>query len=378
VTGPRTTATHPGGHEGDAGGAPAGAPGLDTEPGGELGPGRRPARRSRGAPFALALGLVVAVAALATSAWMSLALGAVTLRPGEALDALFAFDGSMEHLVVRTLRLPRTIVATAVGACLAVSGALIQGLTRNPLAAPSILGINAGAALAVVAAVTGLGVLSPGVSTWIAFAGATLAGLTVIGLGNLGRSPGAPERLILAGAALTALLASLTTAVLLTSRSTLADVRFWLAGSVAGRDLELFYRIAPYAAAGLALALLLGRPITTLALGESVAVGLGQRTPAVKAGALAGAVLLAGSAVAMAGPITFVGLVVPNAVRLLVGGDYRWIVPYSAILGAALVVTADVSARVLLRPAELPVGVMTAVIGGPVFLQLVRSKGRPG
>jgi iron complex transport system permease protein len=248
----------------------------------------------------------------------------------------------------------------------------MQGLTRNPLADPGILGIETGAALGVVAAVFFLKISSLHVYALFAFAGAALTAVAVYGLGSIGRGGPTPLKITLAGAALTALLSSLTTGMLIFNQRTLEEVRFWLAGSVAGRDLELLVQVAPYLLVGLALALALGRQITTLALGDDVAKGLGQRTGWVKGLAAVAAVLLAGGAVAVAGPIGFVGLVIPHAVRSLVGVDYRWILPYAALIGAVFLVVSDVAARLVLRPIELPVGIMTALIGGPFFVYLVR------
>lgn len=318
------------------------------------------------------IGLVGAAVALLVSLILGLALGAAAVEPAQILRALTAFDGSVDHLVVRSQRLPRTIIAAVVGGALGVAGALMQAVTRNPLAAPGILGVNAGAAFMVVGAVFVIGTPSPVAATAFAFVGATVAAIGVVVLGTLSRGGTRAENLILAGAALTALLASLTTAVLIQSQGTLEEVRFWLAGSVAGRDLSLLVSAAPAFAVGLILAIALGRPLTALSLGDDVAVGLGQRTARVRALALVAVTLLSGASVSVAGPIGFVGLVVPNGVRLLVGSDYRWVVAYSALLGAALLVLADVAARLAVRPGELPVGVMTALVGGPVFVLLVR------
>ncbi|HEY8477583.1 MAG TPA: iron ABC transporter permease [Chloroflexota bacterium] len=322
------------------------------------------------------MGLLVGLALLLGCAVTSTALGAADIHPVTVWTALVAFDGSAEHLIVRTVRVPRALIAATVGAALGVAGALMQGLTRNPLASPSILGVNAGAALAVVLAIVLLKVGSLAVYVWFAFGGAACAALGVYLLASLGRGGPTPLRLTVAGAALTALLSSLTTAILVLSQRTLDEIRFWLAGSVAGRDLTLFFQVAPYLAVGLAVALLLGRQVTTLALGEDVARGLGQRTAWIKAAAAGCVVLLAGGSVAVAGPIGFVGLVVPHVVRFFVGADYRWILPYAAVLGAILLLVADVAARLVLRPLELPVGVMTALVGAPFFVYLAWWKVR--
>lgn len=321
-------------------------------------------------------GLLLGLLVLLLCALASIAFGAADIHPVKVWAALVAFDGSTEHLIIRTVRVPRALIAAAVGASLAVAGALMQGLTRNPLAAPGILGVNAGAALAVVLAVFLLKAASLALYAWVAFLGAGLAAAAVYLLGSMGRGGATPLKLTVAGAALTALLSSLTTAVLILSQRTLDEIRFWLAGSIAGRDLHLFLQVAPYLAIGLAVALLLGRQITALSLGEDVATGLGQRTARVKAAAAGCVVLLAGGSVAVAGPIGFVGLVIPHVVRFFVGVDYRWILPYAALLGAILLLLADVGARLVIRPQELPVGVVTALLGAPFFIYLAWWKVR--
>jgi iron complex transport system permease protein len=333
-------------------------------------------RPARSRPLLL-LGLLLCCGLLALAAASSVAFGAADIAPADVWAALLAPDPtSTEQLIIRTLRVPRAAAAALVGAALAVAGALMQGLTRNPLADPGILGIEAGAALAVVAAVRFLEVSSLTLYALFAAAGAALTAAAVYGLGSLGRGGPTPLKLTVAGAAFTALLSSLTTGMLILSQRTLEEVRFWLAGSLAGRDLGLLLQAAPYLLAGLALALALGRQITTIALGDDVARGLGQRTGHVKALAALATVLLAGGAVALAGPVGFVGLVIPHAVRFVVGQDYRWILPYAALAGATFLVLADVAARPVLRPIELPVGIMTALIGGPCFVYLVRWRVR--
>lgn len=317
-------------------------------------------------------GLLAAVLLLVLCMGVSIAFGLTEIGTGTLLAALVQFDGSPAHVIIRTVRLPRALIATAVGGSLAVAGALMQALTRNPLAAPGILGVNAGAALMVVAAVFLLRTASLSLYAWFAFLGAALAAAAVYGLASLGRGGMTPLKLTVAGAALTALLSSLTQGILVVNERTVDEIRFWLAGSVAGRDLALFRQVLPYMLAGLAGALLLGRQVTTLSLGEDVARGLGQRTGWVKGAVAAIVVLLAGSSVALAGPIGFVGLAVPHLSRALGGNDYRWILPYAAVLGAILLLLADVAARFVIRPEEVPVGVMTALIGAPFFIWLAR------
>jgi iron complex transport system permease protein len=250
----------------------------------------------------------------------------------------------------------------------------MQGLTRNPLADSGILGINAGAAFAVVMAVFLIGDPPLSVYALFGFIGAGTAAAIVYTLGSLGRGGATPLRLTLAGVILTSFVTSFTTAILITDQETLDKIRFWTAGSLAGRDMSLLSQTAPYIVIGIAGAVLISRQITTLSLGDDVAIGLGQNTFRVKATAAVIVVLLAGGSVALAGPIGFVGLVVPHIVRFIVGVDYRWVIPYSALTGGILVTIADVAARIVIRPQELPVGVMMAIFGAPFFIVLARWK----
>lgn len=319
-------------------------------------------------------GLFVCIALLVACLLWSITLGAANISTETVYAALFAFDGSFDHLIIQTVRLPRVLAGVVVGAALAVAGAIMQGLTRNPLADSGILGINAGAAFAVVLAVSLLG--NPPLSAYalFAFVGAGAAAVVVYALGSMGRGGATPLRLTLAGVILTAFVSSFTTAILISDQQTLDRIRFWTAGSLAGRDLNLLAQTVPYIVFGLLGALLISRQITTISLGEDVAAGLGQNTVAVKAAAAVIVVLLSGGAVALAGPIGFVGLVVPHVVRFIVGVDYRWVLPYSALVGGILVTVADVAARVVIRPQELPVGVMMALLGAPFFIWLARWK----
>lgn len=331
----------------------------------------RPYSQSK-SPIPLTLGLILGGVILLVCLLLSILLGAADITPSTVWQALFQFDGSTDHLIIRTVRLPRAILAVVVGAALAVAGAITQGLTRNPLAAPDILGINVGAALAMVVAVFLGG--SSGSYVGFAFAGAAIAAITVYWLGSMGRSGLTPLKLVIAGAALSYLLGSLTTGILILSQRTLDDIRFWLAGSLAGQDLAGLLPVLPYIAVGLAGSLVLGRQLTLLALGEDVAQGLGLQTVWVKVAAAIVVVLLAGSSVALAGPIGFVGLVIPHVVRFGVGVDYRWILPYSMLAGGILLSVADMAARLVIRPQELPVGIMTALVGAPFFIYLARSR----
>ena len=321
-----------------------------------------------------AAGLAVLLAALAACALASRAIGSLAIPVGEVIAAFTAFEDSDAHTIVRELRVPRTEVGLLVGAALGACGALMQGVTRNPLAEPGILGINAGAAFAVVVAIFLLGVTSVAGYAWFALLGAGIAALLVFALGASGRDGATPIKLALAGAVLSAMLVALTSAVLVLDVRTLDDFRFWVVGSIAGRDAGVALAVAPFIGAGLALALVAGRWLNALALGDDVARSLGQRVGRARAAAAAGFVLLAGGAVAAAGPIAFVGLTVPHAARALVGPDYRWIVPYSIVLGALLLLASDVAGRVIARPAELEVRIVTAAVGAPAFIWLVRRR----
>jgi len=325
----------------------------------------------RSSPFiGLVLGLLILILCLVAS----IAYGAADISFSTIYAALTSFDGSTEQLIIRTVRLPRSLIAMLVGAALAVAGAILQGLTRNPLADPAILGLQSGAALAVVVAVFLFGASSLSAYAGFAFLGTGVAAVLVYFFASLGRGGLTPLNLTIVGAAFTYLAGSLTTAILIVSQRTLDEIRFWLAGSVAGRDFTLFLQVLPYIVTGLVVAFALGRQITTLNLGEDVAKGLGQRTAWVKVIAAVAVVLLVGSSVAIAGPIWFIGLVVPHIVRFFIGVDYRWVLPYAAVVGAILLLLADITARLLIAPQELPVGVMTAIVGAPFFIYLARSK----
>lgn len=294
-----------------------------------------------------------------------------------------------QQLIIQSTRVPRALIAASVGASLAIAGALMQVLTRNPLASPGIFGINAGAAFFVVAATSLFTVNSLQAYTWIAFAGAAVAGLTVTLLGSRGRTGLTPIKLTLAGAAMTALFSTLTQGILVVDQRTLDEVLLWLSGSIVGRKVETLLSVLPFLLVAWGLAVALSSPITTLVMGEDVARGLGQRTAWVKGGAALCVVLLAGSAVAVAGPISLVGLLVPHIARALVGNDYRWVIPYCFWLGGTFLLLADIGARYLIMPGspvmawiagsgsivsvdEVPVGVITALLGVPFFITIAR------
>lgn len=300
------------------------------------------------------------------------ASGAAAVAVSDVIGAIVAFDGSREHIVVTGLRLPRVLAGLLTGGALAVAGAIMQAVTGNPLAAPDLLGVNAGAAAAVVAAMTLSGAASPGILIWYGFAGAAGAAAIVFALGSFGRSGVTPLKLVLAGTALSMCLASFTTAMLIYDQATLDTLRLWTAGSLAGRGMAEIGAMAPYILAGLAAAFLLRRHLTTLSLGAEAARALGQDPRVWRGLAIVLVVLLAGGAVALAGPIAFVGLVVPHIARLTAGVDYRWIIPFSAVIGAGLVVLADTLGRSLLGSQNFPVGAALALTGAPFFIWLAR------
>ncbi|MGG3624757.1 iron ABC transporter permease [Bacillus gobiensis] len=290
-----------------------------------------------------------------------------------AIDAFQAFNGSNEHLIITNVRLPRALVAAVVGAALAVAGALMQALTKNPLASPDIFGVNAGAGFFVVASMIFFHVQSLQANVWIAFAGAAIAAFIVYFISSIGIDGLTPVKLTLAGASIAALFSSLTQGMLAVNEAALEQVLFWLAGSVQGRNLQLLLSLSPYLIIALIGSFLLGRKINVLIMGEDVAKSLGQKTGLIKLMMAVSIIILAGGAVAIAGPIGFIGIVVPHFARYLVGNDHRWILPYCALLGAILLITADIGARYIIMPEEVPVGVMTAIIGTPVFIYIARK-----
>lgn len=319
-------------------------------------------------------GLAALLVLLAAAGAASLIYGRTEITVSTAVEAFKHYDEeSTPHIVLRTERLPRTVIAAVVGASLAVAGALMQALTRNPLASPSVFGINAGAIFFIVLANVVLSVSSLNAMMWFGFTGAAIAAAVVYTLGSIGRDGLTPIKVVLAGTAISALFSSFTQAVLVLDGTGLQEVLFWLAGSVSGRTLEMLYPVLPYMAAGALAALFMGRAINLLLTGDDIAKGMGQNVVLVKTAMGAATVLLAGGAVAVAGSIGLVGLVVPHIMRTWVGNDYRWLIPYSLIGGAVLLLLADVTARLIILPEELPLGIMTALIGGPFFVYIARK-----
>jgi len=319
------------------------------------------------------LSFTASLVLLAVVLVLSLALGARGIEFSQVWPALFSPEvGNNDQLVIRDLRLPRTIVGLLAGLALGVAGAVMQGVTRNPLADPGLLGVNAGASLAVVFAISVLSITNPTGYIWFAFAGAAAAASIVYAIGSLGREGATPVKLVLAGTAVTAGITSVISLVLISDTDTLNIFRFWSVGSLASRDLEAVRLVVGFVVAGLTFAAISGRMLNLVALGDDLARGLGQRVYVARAVAAGAVVLLCGSATALAGPIVFVGLVVPHIVRPFTGPDYRWIIAVSAIVGPSLLLIADIVGRLIVSPSELEAGLVVAVIGAPVMIALVR------
>jgi len=322
-------------------------------------------RSGSGRGVAALLGLLVLVGLV------SLAVGSKTLPLGTVSRVLLDPDGSEASTIVNSMRVPRTMLGIAVGAAVGIAGALMQGHTRNPLAEPGLLGVSSGAAFAVVVGIFVFGVTDLGGYAWFSLLGAGLAAVAVFAIGSTRGGPN-PVSLLLAGMAVSALLVSLTQAIVLRDQDTLDEYRFWAVGSLAGRPLDVLWQVLPFLLVGLLLAGVSAPGLNLLQLGDDVAASLGMHPVRHKAIGIAAVMLLAGAATAACGPIVFLGLVVPHVARFFAGVDYRWIVPYAGLMGALLMLAADVVGRVVARPAELQVGIVLAVVGGPVFVLLVR------
>ncbi len=332
----------------------------------------RPRRTRR---VTLFVGLFVCIALLVLVTLLSIAVGSKQIPLSTVFDALRHYnDANTDHVIIHSLRVPRTVIGLLVGAALGLSGALMQGVTRNPLADPGILGVNGGAALFVVAGIYWFGLTSLTAYVWLAFAGAAAASVAVYLLGSLGREGATPVKLALAGAAMTAMLGSLTTALLIGDVDTFDQFRFWAVGSLAGRGSDIAAQVAPFILIGIVLALISGRVLNALSLGDEVAKSLGQRVGLARLFVAVVVVVLCGAATAAAGPIGFIGLTIPHVARLVTGPDYRWILPYSMLLAPILLLGSDVLGRVVAQPGELQVGIVTAVIGAPFFIALVRRR----
>ncbi|BAC74202.1 MULTISPECIES: FecCD family ABC transporter permease [Streptomyces] len=318
-----------------------------------------------------AVGLLVSVVILVLVALASIAIGAKELPLDQVWHGLFHDSGTYADVVVGERR-SRTVLGLLVGAALGLSGAVLQALTRNPLADPGLLGINAGASAAVVTAITYFGVTTLSGYVWFAFFGAAAVGALVWFLG--GSRGATPVRLALAGTAISAALYGYLQAVMIMDDAALGKMRFWTVGSLASATDSMIMQVLPFLVIGTVLALALARPLNAMAMGDDTARALGANLNRTRALSMAAATVLCGAATAACGPIVFVGLMVPHVVRSFTGPDLRWILPYATVLSPVLLLGADVVGRIVARPAELQVGIVTAIIGGPVFIYLVRRR----
>lgn len=318
--------------------------------------------------------LGVAILVLVAVVLASLMIGSRDIGIGTVLDALFAYDDSDEHAIVRALRVPRTILGLGVGVALGMAGALIQALTRNPLADPGLLGVNAGAYFAVVVGVSVFGLNGIASYIWFALLGAIITTIVVYVIGSAGRAGGTPVRLTLAGVAIGAVLSGISAGITLLDPTSFDRLRQWAAGSLVGQTEQTIAVTFPFIGCGLLAALLIARPLNAVALGDDLALAVGVSVKRTRVVVVIATTLLAGAATAAAGPIGFVGLMVPHLARWIGGTDQRWIFAYTMVLAPILLLAADIVGRLVMRPAELQVGIVTAFIGAPVLIALARRR----
>ena len=323
-------------------------------------------------PFRLFWLLLVLVALTLVGA-ASVAFGVRAVSLGDIFAGVGGASTTLEEAAVAR-RVPRTLLAMVVGGALGLAGGVMQGVTRNPLADPGILGVTTGASLAVVSGIAFWGLSSPATYVWVATLGAGAASVIVYAIASMGRGGATPLKLALAGAATSAAFSSLISAVLLPRVQVMDSFRHWQIGGVGGADAGRITQVAPFLIVGTLLCLAASRGMNALALGDDVAAGLGVRVGSTRLVAASGAVLLCGAATAVAGPIGFVGLAVPHLMRLLIGIDHRWLLPFSVLGGGVLLTAADVIGRLVARPEEVDVGIITAIIGAPVFIWIVRRQ----
>lgn len=335
----------------------------------------RPARRRFPARHrAHLIGAAVLLALLVVTCVLSIAIGAKPIPLDTIWHSLVSPTGGEDDMIVRELRLPRTVIGALVGAALGLAGALTQAHTRNPIADPGILGITQGAGLAVVLATYAFGITHLYGFIWFGFAGAAVGAGAVFAVGAIGRGGPTPLTLVLAGAAISALLQAITFALVLVDQRSLDTFRFWKVGSIAVPGFTLVLQVLPFLVVGLMIGLAGASGLNALALGEDLARALGHRVHRVRVLGITAITILVGASVAVCGPIGFVGLVVPHAVRTFTGPDYRALLPFSALAGAILVLLADTAGRIVARPGEVEAGVMLALIGAPFFIYLVRRR----
>ncbi|MEU5052137.1 iron chelate uptake ABC transporter family permease subunit [Streptomyces sp. NPDC021096] len=341
---------------------------VDSPPPPTAAPEAAPRRRAA----AHAVGLLAATGVLLLVVAASIAVGAKQIPLDQVWHGLFHYTGNSTDVVVRDVRVPRTLLGVLAGTALGLAGTVMQALTRNPLADPGLFGINAGASAAVVSGISFLGVTSLTGYVWFAFLGAAVVSVVVYALG--GSRGATPVRLALAGTAVTAALNGYVYSVQLMDSAALDRMRFWTVGSLASADSTVVTQVAPFVAVGVVVALALARPLNAMALGDDQARALGTRLTTTRVLALGSVTLLCGAATAACGPIVFVGLMVPHVVRSFTGSDLRWVLPYAAILSPVLLLGSDIVGRVVVRPSELQAGIVTALIGGPLFIHLVRRR----
>jgi ABC-type Fe3+-siderophore transport system permease subunit len=323
------------------------------------------------------IGLVAALVTLLALLVLSVMIGSTAIAPSVVWDALFHPSADIDQFAIRDYRLPRTVVGLVVGAALGVAGALIQALTRNPLADPGILGVHSGAYFAVTVAVGLLGIRGIGGYMWFAFAGALIVTLMVFALGST-RQGQSPVVMVLAGVCVGAVLQGAGQALELTNPDAFDAMRTWMAGSIVARPLDLLWPVLPLLAAALVLAVVVSGPLDAMALGDDLAAAQGVRLARTRLLAIIALTVLAGGATAIAGPISFVGLMVPHVARWIVGPNQRWIFAYSVLLAPILLLASDILGRVVMHPAEIPVGVVSAFVGAPVLITLVRRRKASG
>ncbi|MEM8822648.1 MAG: iron ABC transporter permease [Pseudomonadota bacterium] len=320
-------------------------------------------------------GFWLCIGAVALAFMWHISVGAKAIPLATVWEALVSpEDGVFDHVVVRDLRMPRAIFALSVGAALAVAGALMQGVTRNPLAEPAILGLMAGATFAVILGIGWFELAGTAYVPLFAAVGALIGAVLTWTIAGAAPGGATPLTLILSGAAVSGFLYAIEQAAILLNEEAFRNFRVWLSGSLAGRDMDTYLWALPWFAAGLIAAMVIARQVTALAMGEETAAGLGVDTVRIKLIALIAVVALTAAAVSVAGPLGFVGLVIPHVVRLFVGSDYRLIVPFSAVVGAGYVLVVDIVSRVVLAPLEISTGIVTTMLGAPVFIWLVRAK----
>ncbi len=335
---------------------------------------RRPAPGLSRSNAVRTTGLLIVLAALVVVILLSIMIGSRDIPFPVIWEALLSPADVQDHYVIHDLRIPRTVVAIVVGSSLGIAGALIQALTRNPLADPGILGVNSGAAFAVAVGIGAFGIGSISGYIWFDFAGALLVTIVVYAIGSAGRGGADPLRLVLAGVALGAVLSGLTSALTLLDPQAFDKMRGWGAGSVVGRSLDLVWPVLPFLATGLVIAFAMARPLNTIALGEDMAAALGADVLRTRILVIIAVTLLAGGATAIAGPIGFIGLMIPHVARWMVGPDQRWIFAHTLLLSPILLLVADILGRIVMRPAEIPVGIVTAFVGAPVLIVLIRRR----